>query len=116
MLGELGCRVEEAGDGAEALARAANLGGTAAEGVLVIMDVGLPDQDGHQVARRLRESVASPGGPAMHIVAHSASAFDHQRDEYLKSGFDDFLAKPVTWQSLEACLRRVPGLSLPVPP
>ena len=52
----------------------------------------------------------------MHIVAHSASAFDHQRDEYLNSGFDDFLAKPVTWQSLEACLRRVPGLSLPVPP
>jgi CheY-like chemotaxis protein len=49
----------------------------------------------------------------MHLVAHSASAFAHERAEYLQSGFDDFLAKPVSWESLEQCLRAVPGVVRP---
>jgi signal transduction histidine kinase/CheY-like chemotaxis protein len=107
MLETLGCRVEQASDGGQALERVEAL--LAPAGVCVVfLDVGLPDEDGRLVARRMRER-----GGSLHLVAHSASAFDHQRDDYLRSGFDDFLAKPVSWQSLQACLRAVPGVDLP---
>ena len=112
MLGQLGCRVEQAGDGAAAVCQTRALA-AAGNGLLVFLDVGLADEDGRLVARRLRETAAMTSGAPLHIVAHSASAFDHQREDYLHSGFDDFLAKPVTWQSLELCLKAVPGLALP---
>ena len=107
MLERFGCVVALADDGAAALARARTLTEGPAP-LTVFLDVRLPDADGAEVARRLRQL-----GRPMHLVAHSASAFAHQRAEYLQSGFDDFLAKPVSWESLEHCLRAVPGVVQP---
>jgi signal transduction histidine kinase/CheY-like chemotaxis protein len=107
MLETMGARPEHATSGAEALVKAARL--PAQTPAVVFLDVRLPDLDGPEVARRLR---ALPG-MQLHIVAHSASAFGHEREHYLRGGFDDFLAKPVTWQSLERCLRTAAGKSAP---
>jgi signal transduction histidine kinase/DNA-binding NarL/FixJ family response regulator len=107
MLATLGCDVLTAEDGETGLAEARVL----AQGrrrAVVFLDVRLPDLDGREVARALGRQ----GGETLHLVAHSASAFAHQRQSYLQSGFDDFLAKPVSFESLVACLRTVPDVRL----
>jgi CheY-like chemotaxis protein len=106
MLSDLGCEVMTASDGCEAIERAVALfpAHDPATGI-VFLDVRLPDLDGRIVLGRLR----AHGLPQVRMVAHSASAFAHERQSYLRSGFDDFLAKPVSYEGLRACLSAVPG-------
>jgi CheY-like chemotaxis protein len=76
---------------------------------IVFLDVRLPDLDGREVLRRIRalELLRQP-----RIVAHSASVFAHEQAEYLRSGFDDFLPKPLELRRLHACVAAIPGVSL----
>jgi signal transduction histidine kinase/CheY-like chemotaxis protein len=115
MLADLGCEVATAREGREAIERAAMLfpgedAGRSGPGV-IFLDVRLPDLDGRIVLERLRERGLGP----VRIVAHSASAFAHERQSYLRSGFDDFLAKPVSYEGLRACLAAVSGAVLELP-
>ena len=43
-------------------------------------------------------------------MALSASALAHERQRYLDSGFDDFVAKPVDFEHLGETLSRLPGV------
>ena len=107
MLEHFGCLTEAAADGATAQLAAERL--CAGDLPLVVfLDIRLPDLDGHELARRLRR-LATERRTALHLVAHSASALAHQRAEYLQGGFDDFLAKPVSWLSVERCCARCRG-------
>ena len=54
-LGAQGYQVDEAADGEAAITRAASL-----QPDLIVLDLGLPDIDGHQVIRRIREWSADP--------------------------------------------------------
>ncbi len=110
MLTQLGCEVSVASGGEEAVARARGLfsgrgGGTG----IVFCDVRMPDLDGWAVLARLRGIQL---GVQTRVVAHSASAFAHERDAYLKGGFDDFLAKPIDFEHVCACLAALPGVAL----
>jgi signal transduction histidine kinase/FixJ family two-component response regulator len=116
MLADLGCRVVLAQGGAEAVTWARRLFSESGDALgIVFLDVRLPDLDGREVLRRIRAlDLVQP-----RIVAHSASVFAHQQAEYLRCGFDDFLAKPLELRRLHACIAAIPGVSLddhgPVP-
>ncbi len=66
---------------------------------LVILDLGLPDIDGLEVCRRLREFSNVP------IVVLSAYGDERRKVEALDSGADDFVTKPFGMAELEARLR-----------
>jgi two-component system response regulator MprA len=98
-LGFEGFRVELASSGPEALDLAA-----ATSPSLVILDVMLPEMDGLEVARRLRQL---SDVPILMLTARDAVA---DRVAGLRSGADDYLVKPFAFEELlariEALLRR----------
>ncbi|HWZ92353.1 MAG TPA: CHASE domain-containing protein, partial [Polyangiaceae bacterium] len=109
MLTDLGCRVVLAQRGEEAVETASRIFTESgnASGV-VFLDVRLPDLDGREVLRRIRALDLAE----LRIVAHSASVFAHEQAEYLRSGFDDFLAKPLELCRLHSCIAAIPGVAL----
>ena len=66
---------------------------------LVILDLGLPDLDGLEVCRRIRQFSSVP------IVVLSAYGDEHRKVEALDGGADDFITKPFGMAELEARLR-----------
>ena len=66
---------------------------------LVILDLGLPDVDGLEVCRRIREFSDVP------IVVLSAYGDEGRKVEALDNGADDFVTKPFGMAELEARLR-----------
>jgi signal transduction histidine kinase/ActR/RegA family two-component response regulator len=64
---------------------------------VVVIDIGLPDIDGLEVARRLRER---PSGPDMVLIAISGYGRRGMRASVLEAGFDDFITKPVSPEAL----------------
>jgi two-component system KDP operon response regulator KdpE len=94
-----GYRVLEAETGASGLAEAA-----AQVPDVIVLDLGLPDMDGVEVARRLREWSAIP------VVVLSARGQERDKIEALDAGADDYLTKPFgvgeLLARLRACLRR----------
>jgi two-component system, OmpR family, KDP operon response regulator KdpE len=66
---------------------------------LVILDLGLPDVDGLEVCRRVREFSNVP------ILVLSAYGDERRKVEALDSGADDFVTKPFGMAELEARLR-----------
>jgi len=66
---------------------------------LVILDLGLPDLDGLEVCRRIRQFSTVP------IVVLSAYGDERRKVEALDGGADDFITKPFGMAELEARLR-----------
>jgi two-component system, sensor histidine kinase len=92
LLEYLGHSVQVAHDGAAALALAhAN----AFEPILI--DIGLPDIDGYEVARRIRRD---PALRSARLVALTGYAGEEDRERASAAGFDRHLAKPVAVDTL----------------
>ncbi len=77
----------------------------------ILMDVHMPEMDGLQATRRLRERA----GHRPWVIAMTASAMAEDREECREAGMDDFLAKPVQLESLRAALLKVPAAAAPTP-
>ena len=60
---------------------------------LILLDIGLPGMDGHEVARALR---AQPVTAPIPIIALTAHATASDRNAALEAGCDDFEVKPVS--------------------
>jgi two-component system KDP operon response regulator KdpE len=99
-----GYRVHEAHSGQEALAEAARL-----RPDVVILDLGLPDQDGLAVLRQLREWSRVP------VVVLSVRDHDEDKVTLLDAGADDYLTKPFSLGELLARLRAAQRHSQPLP-
>ena len=69
---------------------------------LVLLDLGLPEIDGYEVARRLRQQ---PGGDTMLIVAMTGYGSERERNRTQQAGFNHHLVKPISVDALEAVLR-----------
>ena len=67
---------------------------------VILLDIGLPDMDGYEVARRLRE-----GGSAARIIALTGYGQPQDIRRALEAGFDSHLVKPVELPSLLTELR-----------
>jgi CheY-like chemotaxis protein len=63
---------------------------------LVLMDVQMPELDGHEATRRLRAGAAGELNRALHVVALTAGAMAEERAACLAAGMDDFMPKPVS--------------------
>ena len=93
-LASAGYRLDEATTGHEALKLAAE---TPPD--LVILDLGLPDMDGQELLRKLREWLAAP------IIVLSARDQEQQKIAALDHGADDYLTKPFSTGELMARIR-----------
>ena len=107
MLESVGCRVDVAGDGREAIARADD---TAYD--LILMDCRMPGIDGYEATATIR---AGEGPNARTpIVALTANVMQGDRERCLEVGMDDYLAKPVRCDDLHVLLMRWVELAAPV--
>lgn len=59
---------------------------------LILMDIQMPNMDGIEATRLIRKTKLNLGTP---IIALTAHASNDDRDIFLRSGFDDFIAKPI---------------------
>ena len=67
----------------------------------VLVDIGLPDMDGYEVARRLRNN---PATSRLRLIAVTGYGTQDDRRSALAAGFNEHLAKPVEFTSLQALL------------
>lgn len=91
----------------EAATAADGLGAAAVDAPdLIVLDLGLPDGDGVEVCRRVREFSTSP------VLVLSVETTDRRKIEALDAGADDFIVKPFSMPELlarmRAALRRIP--------
>src|SRR5207302_1846010 len=86
--------------------------GRAEEGAfdLLLLDVHMPELDGFQVIRAVRERERTAGGH-LPVIALTARSRKEDRDRCLAAGMDDFLAKPIQAADLWAAIARVVGAS-----
>ena len=70
----------------------------------ILMDIRMPELDGIEVTRRIRRVESEMARGHTPIIALTANAFDEDRDQCLKAGFDEFLTKPIDREDLIACL------------
>jgi PAS domain S-box-containing protein len=99
VLRKLGLRADLAGNGAEACAAAETR-----DYDLILMDCQMPEMDGYQATRRIRER--EPANRRVPILAMTANAMAGDRERCLESGMDDYLAKPIAILDLKEALQR----------
>ena len=100
ILSKIGCRVEVASNGVEAVALASALPFD-----ISFMDCQMPEMDGYEAARRIREG-AAPDAPRVPIIALTANAMDGDRERCLAAGMDDYVTKPLDPKRLRNVLAK----------
>jgi CheY-like chemotaxis protein len=73
---------------------------------VVLLDIGMPEMDGYEVARRIRERSA---GPEPALIALSGWGQDEDLRRTRAAGFDHHLIKPVDFDALKRLLASVTG-------
>src|SRR5581483_2340515 len=71
---------------------------------VVLMDVQMPELDGLDATRRIRERCPAEGRP--HIIAMTANALPEDREACFAAGMNDYVAKPIRAEELAAALKR----------
>ncbi|MDO4996748.1 MAG: ATP-binding protein [Bacilli bacterium] len=68
---------------------------------LIFMDIMMPEMDGIETMKKLKEmGFSSP------IVALTADAMEGSREKYLSAGFDDYLSKPIDQMTISETLEK----------
>jgi signal transduction histidine kinase/DNA-binding response OmpR family regulator len=102
LLEKLGCRVDVAADGREAVEMVGLLPYDA-----IFMDCQMPEMDGFEATQEIRRRE----GSSVHrpIIAMTANAMQGDRDRCLDAGMDDYVSKPIRKADLiEALERQLP--------
>lgn len=92
LLEDSGYRVLQAGTGAEAIEVARD-----SQPGLVLMDLGLPDENGLSVTRRLK---ADPATARIPVVALTGRALETDQEACFQAGCSGYLTKPVDTRQL----------------
>ncbi|GIV19895.1 MAG: hypothetical protein KatS3mg023_1646 [Armatimonadota bacterium] len=104
MLESLGCSVDVAVNGAEAVQKALT-----GEYDIILMDVQMPEMDGYEATRRIREAERATGEHRI-IIAMTAHSMESDRRACLETGMDDYLSKPVKRDRLAEMLAKWVGV------
>jgi signal transduction histidine kinase/DNA-binding response OmpR family regulator len=99
MLERMGCRVDIASNGLEAVAMAQAL-----QYDIVLMDCSMPEMDGYQAAAEIRRIQQT--SRRLPIVALTAHAMPEDRAKCMAAGMDDYLSKPVDREQVRQVLHR----------
>ncbi len=99
MLEKLGCRVNVATNGREAVQTIERLSFD-----LVFMDCQMPEMDGYAATAKIRRLKGSDRH--IPIVAMTANAMKGDKEKCLKAGMDDYISKPAKSLDLRAALAR----------
>ena len=65
---------------------------------VILMDIGLPEMNGHETARRIRQE---PGGKNIVLIAVTGYGQEEDRRRSLEAGFDYHLVKPLNFAELK---------------
>ncbi len=95
LLTKLGCTFVLASNGLEAVQAV-----TKGHYDLVLMDCMMPELDGYEATRRIRQRELEWGLPRLPILALTANATSEDVAKCQASGMDDFLSKPYTTKAL----------------
>ena len=104
IISQWGCQVEVVYNGREAI-----------EAIMresydiALMDCQMPEMDGYEATRIIREWEQASNHPRTPIIALSADAMQGDRDKCLASGMDDYLPKPFQQEQVYAILKRYIG-------
>jgi len=106
LFDQMGYRIDIAGDGLEAVHAWERQ-----HYDILFMDVQMPEIDGLEATRRIRQrekelTKSSNPKPPTAIIAMTASAMAGDREKCLNAGMDDYLAKPVRPEAVQALLQR----------
>ena len=108
VLRHIGYEVVEALDGVQAVALARSI-----RPDLILMDISIPEMDGWEATRILRQDPITRDIPIIALTAH-ALADDRERASLV--GFTSYLAKPIEPRAVAAEVRRWIGGAAGVPP
>lgn len=73
---------------------------------LILMDIQMPNMNGYEAARQIR-SLPGYGFADIPIIAMTANAFAEDREEALRAGMNEHIAKPIDIQKLQEKLKKV---------
>jgi PAS domain S-box-containing protein len=102
FLAEAGCQVRLAGSGSQVLEQLCQ-----EPADLVLMDIQMPEMDGAEATRRIRDGEAGEAARGMPVVALTAYSMKGDRERFLSVGLDDYVSKPVDVDELFMVMRRV---------
>lgn len=101
QLEHLGMRAVTCSNGLEAVTKVHE-----GAGQLVLMDCQMPDMDGFEATRVIRQWEADEKKPRIPIIAVTANVMAGDAEECLRSGMDGYLAKPVDYNALHQALAK----------
>jgi PAS domain S-box-containing protein len=115
QLQKLGYAADAVGNGLEALEVLSRIPYD-----LVLLDCQMPEMDGYETARKIRQREADPapgvrGRTPVWILAMTDNSMNEDRDKCLAAGMDDYLCKPVRLPELDAALQKAAGVTVPKP-
>ncbi len=113
QLKKLGYNAEAVADGREVLEALDRI-----RYDIIFMDCQMPEMDGYEVTRSIRErekSGAQPLGFSPYIIALTANVLQGDRERCMEAGMNDYLTKPLHLSELESVLQRALSRVHPAP-
>jgi CheY-like chemotaxis protein/HPt (histidine-containing phosphotransfer) domain-containing protein len=101
ILKKLGLRANAVANGLEALKALETLPYD-----LVLMDIQMPEMDGIEATRNIRERKSANGISRIPIIAMTAHAMQGDRENFMKAGMNDYISKPVSPHALSEALKK----------
>ncbi|WP_245815247.1 PAS domain S-box protein [Hymenobacter gelipurpurascens] len=100
LLDKLGCDVDVAHDGFEAISKATD---PRHQYELIFMDIQMPEMDGVTAMLEIRRRLGQACPP---VVAMTAYSMKEDAERFVQQGMDDYVSKPVKTQDLYTVMRR----------